>query len=70
MNTGRDFHSTRMSLEAMDAIKKKDYIPFLGGRPQRETIIQQDEITNLQISLGLCKHVGEFINMYWPEKKG
>ena len=30
---------------------RPDYIPFLGGRPKRETIISKDEITNLSIML-------------------
>lgn len=40
---------------------KKTSIPFLGGRPDRITIISQDEIINLKINLNVSKSVDEFI---------
>ncbi len=40
---------------------KKTFIPFLGGRPDRITIISQDELTNLKINLNVSKSVDEFI---------
>ena len=35
-------------------------IPFLGGRPERDTIIGSDDIMNLQIALETCKTFKEF----------
>lgn len=41
--------------------KKDNHIPFLGGRPQRDTIISLDEITDLRINLNITKSVEEFL---------
>ncbi len=38
-------------------------IPFLSGRPERETIISVDEITNLTIVLNITKSVDEFLKL-------
>ncbi|HUI94062.1 MAG TPA: hypothetical protein VLX68_17620 [Chitinivibrionales bacterium] len=46
----------------LEDVLKKDYIPFLGGRPKRESIISKDEITNLEITLNTCKSVEEFLS--------
>lgn len=35
----------------LEEVTKDEYIPFLGGRPERDTIITQDDITNLIIAL-------------------
>lgn len=35
----------------LEEVTKDEYIPFLGGRPERDTIINQDDITNLIIAL-------------------
>jgi hypothetical protein len=45
----------------LEDVMKKGYIPFLGGRPQRETIIGKDEIMNLEITLNTCSTVDEFL---------
>jgi hypothetical protein len=42
-------------------VMKKDYIPFLGGRPERETIVGKDDIMNLEITLNTCSTVDEFL---------
>lgn len=39
----------------------KDYIPFLGGRPERENSIMKEEIINLKIDLWSCKTVNDFL---------
>jgi len=36
-------------------------IPFLSGRPERDTIISVDEIINLTITLNVTKSVDEFL---------
>ncbi len=41
----------------------KTRIPFLSGRPERETIISVDEIINLTISLNVTKSVDEFLQL-------
>ena len=45
----------------LENISKKDYIPFLGGRPRREKIITPDEILNLKIALHTTTTVNEFL---------
>jgi hypothetical protein len=44
----------------LEDVMKKDYIPFLGGRPERQTIIGKDDILNLEITLNTCSTVDEF----------
>jgi hypothetical protein len=44
----------------LEDVMKKDYIPFLGGRPKRQTIIGKDDILNLEITLNTCSTVDEF----------
>ena len=48
----------RIKLENM---QKKDYIPFLEGRPKRKKVIGTDDIANLCISLNTCKTWKEFL---------
>ncbi|MBD3314410.1 MAG: hypothetical protein GF344_01370 [Chitinivibrionales bacterium] len=43
--------------EVMD----ENYIPFLGGRPKRNTIISDDEVLNLSIALNTSKNLDEFL---------
>jgi hypothetical protein len=45
----------------LEDVMKKDYIPFLGGRPERQTIIGKDDILNLAITLNTCATVDEFL---------
>ena len=45
----------------LEDVMKKDYIPFLGGRPERETIIAKDDIMNLEITLNTCSTLDEFL---------
>ena len=45
----------------LENIKKKDYIPFLEGRPKRKKVICNDDITNLCITLNTCKSWKEFL---------
>ena len=35
-------------------------IPFLGGRPKRESIISNDDILNLLIACNTCRTMDEF----------
>lgn len=35
-------------------------IPFMGGRPERDIVINSDDIINLQIAFGTCKTLKEF----------
>lgn len=37
-------------------------IPFLKGRPKRETAIDRDDCMNLEIALNTCKTVDELLN--------
>lgn len=45
----------------LEEVMKPDYIPFLGGRPKRITVISLDDIVNLKINLNTIKSVEEFI---------
>lgn len=36
-------------------------IPFMGGRPKRDTVINSDDIINLVIACNTCSSVDEFI---------
>ena len=38
-------------------------IPFLGGRPKRDTVINSDDIANLNIALNMAKTFKEFIEL-------
>lgn len=45
----------------LENVKKKDYIPFLGGRPKRKKVIGNDDMVNLSIALNTCKSFEELI---------
>jgi hypothetical protein len=45
----------------LEEVMKPDYIPFLGGRPERLTVIKTDDIVNLKIILNTTESVEEFI---------
>jgi hypothetical protein len=45
----------------LEEVMKPDYIPFLGGRPERLTVIRMDDIVNLKINLNTTESVEEFI---------
>lgn len=46
-----------------DEFTGKKTIPFLGGRPDRDTVINDDDIANLKINLNVTKSVDEFIEL-------
>jgi len=48
----------------LENIMKPDYIPFLGGRPDRETVIRKDDLINLEITINTCTTVEEFLRAY------
>jgi len=45
----------------LEEVMKPDYIPFLGGRPERLTVIRADDIVNLKIILNTTESVEEFL---------
>jgi septum formation inhibitor-activating ATPase MinD len=45
----------------LEDVLKADYIPFLSGRPERETVIGKEDLMNLEIVLNTTKTVEEFI---------
>jgi hypothetical protein len=47
----------------LENVLKKDFIPFLGGRPKRTTVINKEDIINLKIALNVSKNVEEFLKM-------
>jgi hypothetical protein len=47
----------------LEDVMKKDYIPFLGGRPDREKVIRIDDVLDLKINLNLAETVEDFIKI-------
>ncbi len=47
----------------LDELLKKDYIPFLAGRPKRDNPIGSDDLINLRIAFNTAKHLDDFLNM-------
>jgi hypothetical protein len=45
----------------LEKIMRPDYIPFLGGRPKRTIIINNEDIMNLSIMLNTTDSVETFI---------
>jgi hypothetical protein len=45
----------------LEDVMKKDYIPFLGGRPVRTTMIGKDDIVDLKIRLNTTTTVESFL---------
>jgi hypothetical protein len=45
----------------LEEVMKPDYIPFLGGRPKRQTVIGKEDIMNLEIALYTSASVQEFL---------
>jgi hypothetical protein len=45
----------------LEDVLKSDYIPFLSGRPERETVIAKEDLMNLEIVLNTTKTVEEVI---------
>jgi hypothetical protein len=45
----------------LENVMKPDYIPFLSGRPDRETVIGKDDLMNLAIVLNTAITVEDFI---------
>ncbi|MFH0920609.1 MAG: hypothetical protein V1913_09625 [Fibrobacterota bacterium] len=50
------------SLVRNASLLSKDYIPFLGGRPERELPINSKDIMDLKIDLWTTASVDEFMN--------
>ena len=44
----------------LEDVLKADYIPFLGGRPNRQTVIGKEDVMNLAIVLNTTASVEEF----------
>lgn len=38
------------------------HIPFLAGRPQRDGVIDRDDLLNLQIAIYTCKSLEDFLH--------
>jgi len=45
----------------LEEVGRDEYIPFLGGRPVRETVISEDDITNLIIAVNTSKSLEVFL---------
>lgn len=45
----------------LEDVMKEGFIPFLGGRPKRLTIISRDDITNISIALNTTDSVDSYI---------
>jgi len=47
----------------LENIMKEGYIPFLSGRPDRNTVIGSDDVLNLRIALNTTGSVEEFLKV-------
>ncbi|MDD5672911.1 MAG: hypothetical protein PHC61_02000 [Chitinivibrionales bacterium] len=45
----------------LEDVMKSDYIPFLGGRPDRQKVIGSDDVINLSIVLNTSDSVEELL---------
>jgi hypothetical protein len=45
----------------LEELMKPGYIPFLGGRPKRDTVITGDDVANVAIALNTTASVKDFI---------
>ncbi|MBN2035601.1 MAG: hypothetical protein JW768_02550 [Chitinispirillaceae bacterium] len=45
----------------LEKVMRPDYIPFLGGRPERKTVISMDDVVNLKISLNTTRTIDELL---------
>lgn len=45
----------------LEKVLSKDFIPFLGGRPDRATVISNEDITNLAIAINTAASLDEFM---------
>ena len=45
----------------LEDVAKEGYIPFLGGRPKRKTVITHDDVINLSIVLNTSNSFDEFL---------
>ena len=45
----------------LENVLKPDYIPFLSGRPERETVIGKEDLMNLEIVLNTTNTVEELL---------
>jgi hypothetical protein len=52
--------SDRRSVK-LENILSENYIPFLEGRPNRDTVISSDDILNLKIALNQSSSFKEFL---------
>ena len=43
----------------LEKVLESDYIPFLGGRPARETVIGNEDVIDLSIALNTCRTLEE-----------
>ncbi len=46
----------------LEEFTRDGYIPLFGGRPDRETVISGDDITNLMIALNTSASMAEFVS--------
>jgi hypothetical protein len=59
-NTGNSKVIDKRSIK-LEHVLKSDYIPFLYGRPEREKVIGNDDLLNLEILLNTCNNTEDFI---------
>ena len=46
---------------SLNKILSDEYIPYLGGRPERGTIIGKHDVIDLKIALNITADVNEFV---------
>jgi hypothetical protein len=48
----------------LEDLSRPGYIPFLGGRPVRESVISKDDLLNLTITLNTTDTIDDFIKSF------
>jgi hypothetical protein len=56
-----NLHITDKRKVKLEEINAPGYIPFMGGRPDRERVIKNDDIIDLEILLNTTKSVDELL---------
>lgn len=51
----------------LEDVTSSDYIPFLGGRPERTIVINKDDAMNIAILVNTTGSVEEFLEKLKPD---
>lgn len=58
-----DSSNTLDRTDAAHELKKDHFIPFLEGRPNRDSAINTEDLLNLKIALNTAKSLDDFLSL-------